>query len=276
MFKLFILALMGLLLTSCGARQTYNKIIEDLGFIAYRTPLASVGAGTIVKGKASDLLIYSAPETCLPNHLSDGSQTQVRWVADTELPSHVREVNFKFDANLNAIGINGNPLFKFKTSATYVKSVQAKFMDAQVEFVNEFYFWQYFKSHMPEACRNAVLNYPVFWKSLKVGKMDYVFKSETGAALSLTISKIKEIIDFEPSVEWSLKDEFTLSITTPKYIGFAAAQVTDAAVESENVTFYATKLNGKGDYVWQDVLPAKSQNFLSAEKLPLWNARPIE
>lgn len=264
-----------LVLAGCGARQSYNKIIEDLGYIAYRTPLSSVGAGTIVKGKPSELIIYAHPETCMPNELEDGTKTQLRWVADTDLPSHLREVTFKFDANLSALGTNGNPLFKFKTNVNYINKVQVTFADAQVEYVNELYFWQYFKTNMLEGCRNAFTRYPFFRKSLKVGKMEYIFKTEAGASLELSAEKLKEIIDFEAGVEWSLKDEYTLTISTPKYIGFAAAQVDEAAILNEDITLFSSKVDSSGGYIWQNVAE-KDQGFVSAEKLPLYNPRLLE
>jgi hypothetical protein len=246
------------LLTACNPQNQFNKIIKDLGFIAYSTPLDSVGTGTIIKGKPRNLIVYTRPERCLPDILANGAHTKLRYQAETDLPQSVKEVKVDFSAELSFFGKNGNPLFTVNPSANYVKSVEAKFSNAKVEMIDEVVFWQLFENRMSEECKTALLRYPVMWKALKIGKMEFVFKSQTGAAIKLAAPMIKEIVKIDANVSWSITNNYTLTITTPKYIGFLAAQVTEEGVRTRSVSRFSNKTGLFGNYAWEDLKSLKS------------------
>lgn len=264
----FLMVLSCALLVSCNPRKHYNKIIQDLGFIAYQTPLDTVGTGTIVKGKPKDLIVFTRPERCLPDILSDGSLTKLRYQAETDLPQSIREAKFAFTADLEFFGSTGNPLFSVNSNVKFVKNVEAKFSDARVEFIDEIVFWDLYENRMGEDCKAALLKNPVFWKALRVGKMEFVFKNEAGGEVKLSAPMIKDIVKIEAGVNWSIKDEFRLVIETPKYIGFLAAQVTEEAVRERSLGKFSNSVDGKGNYVWK-ILGRKS------DVLPLRNVRPM-
>lgn len=246
-----------ILLTACNPQKQFNSVVKGLGFIAYSTPLDSVGTGTIIKGKPKNLIVYTRPERCLPDILSNGSLTKLRYQAETELPQNVKVVNVDFSAELSFFGKNGNPLFTVNPSAKYVKTVEAKFADAKVEMIDEVVFWQLYENRMPEECKTALLRNPVMWKALKVGRMEFTFKSETGAAIKLAAPMIKEIVKIDANVSWSIKNNYTLSITTPKYIGFLAAQLTEEGVRTRSVNRFSNQTNLLGNYQWQDIKSMK-------------------
>ena len=241
------------ILVSCNPQKQYDKIIQDLGYISYRTPLSSVGTGTIIKGPPKNLMVFAPSEQCLPNRLPDGSLTGIRFIDDTDLPHHVKEAKLNFSGDLSFFGSNGNPLFTVNPSASYVKKVEAKFSGEKIEFINELRFWHYFENHMDEDCKAALLKYPLFWKSLKVEKMEFTFKNEAGAAIKLSAPMIKEIISLNVDVNWSISNEFTLTIESPKYIGFFAVQLTEESVRTHSATRYSNRVDSKGNYIWNDI-----------------------
>ncbi len=242
-----------LFLFSCNPQKQYNSIIEKIGYIAYRTPLDSVGVGTIVKGKPDNLIIYTKPEQCLPEKNPDGTATNLKWVSDTDLPQQVKEVKVDFSADLAFFGAAGNPIFEIKPTAHFVSKVSVKFSNAQVEFINEMNFWAYYKSKMSETCKNAMSKFPIFWKTLKVNKMEYIFSNEAGGSIKLDAPAVQQMLNINVDVSWSIKDDYTLVIDTPKYIGFLAAQLTKESINEEQMNVYSNRLNAKGEYIWETI-----------------------
>jgi hypothetical protein len=226
----------------------------------------------LIKGQPLKFIVYAEPERCLPSQLTDGTPTHIRWEGKTDLPSELRESKFDFNTNLEFIGTNGNPLFKFKAGVNAISKIEAKFSDASIEFIDEIMFWKYYKSNMTENCRKAFLKYPVFWKALKIGKMEYIFRNERGVALALTAELVKKMVDFSIDVNWSIKNEYVLTIETPKYIGFLAAQIDQVAAENEHTTLFSSKLNFRGNYKWKN--SEKKSELL--EVLPVWEISPID
>lgn len=267
----FLLILSLTQLASCNPRTYFYKVIEKIGFIAYHTPLDSVGAGTLVKGKPANMMVYAEPQRCLPSTNPDGTPTYIKWEGKTDLPQVLRESKFDFSANLEFVGTNGNPLFKFKAGINAIKKVEMKFSDASVEFIDEIMFWKYYKTNMTSNCRKAFLKYPVFWKTLKVGKMEYVFRNEFGIAIELSAELVREMIDFSVGVNWNITNGYTLTIETPKYIGFLVAQVNQEAELYEDITLFSNKVNFKGNYVWKNA----TDKLLDLEILPVTEIYPL-
>lgn len=266
----YVLTLIGLaLLVSCNPQNQYNKIIQDLGYIAYRTPLDSVGAGTIVKGNPNNLIVYTRPERCLPNLLPDGTTTHLRWVSETTLPQTIREAKFNLTTDLSFFGSNGNPLFTVKSGTNYASKIEAKFTSAKIEFIDEFEFWKYYRTKMDEGCKSAVTKFPIFWKSLKVDKMEFVFRNEAGTLLKLSAPMVKEMFDINAEANWSIKNEYTLVFDTPKYIGFLAVKLTEESIRNEQVQVFSNKLDDKGNYIWESIKEKSS----TPNRLPLINPK---
>jgi hypothetical protein len=251
--KLSVISACILLTTACNPQKEFFKVVKDLGYIAYSTPLDSVGTGTIVKGKPKDLIVYTKPERCLPDILADGTHTKLRYQAVTDLPQTVKEVKVDFTAELSFFGKNGNPLFTVNPGATHVRTVEAKFSDAKVEFMDEVVFWNLYENRMPEECKAALLKNPVMWKALKIGKMEFTFKGETGLALQISAPMIKDIVKIDAGVSWSIKNNTTLTITTPKYIGFLAAQLTEEGVRTRSVNRFSNHAGLFGNFAWYNV-----------------------
>jgi hypothetical protein len=265
--KLSIIAVSLLLTTACNPQKQFMKVVQDLGYIGYSTPLDSVGTGTIVKGKPKDLIVYTKPERCLPDILADGTHTKLRYQAETELPQTVKQVKVDFTAELSFFGKNGNPLFTVNPSANYVRTVEAKFSDAKVEMMDEVVFWHLYENRMPEECKAALLRNPVMWKALKVGKMEFTFKNDAGVAIQLSAPMIKDIVKIDAGVSWAISNKTTLTITTPKYIGFLAAQVTEEGVRTRSVNRFSNHTNLFGNFAWYDVKslnkgPLKENNLV--------------
>lgn len=268
----FLLSIATFLLVSCNPADFYNQNIEKLGYIAYRTPLDSVGSGTIVKGQPGNLIVFADPERCLPSADEDGTVTHLRWEGTTDLPQHLKEAKFDFSTDLAFFGVNGNPLFKFKAGVSGISKVEVKFSDAKVEFIDEIIFWKHFKTKMEDSCQKALLKYPLFWKVLKIGKMEYVFRNQAGGTIALTAEGIKEVLDFSADVSWSIKEDYTLTIETPKYIGFLAAKIDQATVNNEDITIFSNKLNSKGNYIWENA----AESFLKSKDMNLKDIVPLD
>ncbi len=107
-------------------------------------------------------------------------------------------------------------------------------------------------SSMSAACRNYLVKGGSFIRqALRVDKMSFKFIDEKNASIDLTMTKIKEIIDIQAGVHWELSDKYTLTITTPKYIGYHLAKV--SSQDPSAIGWIASSLNKKGEFDFKKV-----------------------
>ncbi len=80
--------------------------------------------------------------------------------------------------------------------------------------------------------------------------MSFIFHDAFGGKIGLTTDNIQQIVDIAAGVEWHIENNFTLVFTTPKYIGYHLAQLTEADNGLIRMVSHSTKDNA---FVWVDL-----------------------
>jgi hypothetical protein len=240
------------LFSSCSSPEdAYKQAIEQLGFIAFANPLAQASVGTILRGTAKENFLAASSADCFSNDT---------WFDNpTDLPTEDRSVSFGFTADANAVLSSGNSTVTLNANATFVKSVQLSFGDAYVEQLDEFKFGNFYRNQMSEQCKELLDLYPFINQAIKVSTMQFVFKDEQGGSIQLTADMIGGILVIKPGVTWSIDNDYTLTITTPKYIGYQLAEMAPGD-RSGIISKYAGNVDSTGNW-----------NFLLFSALPPQN-----
>ncbi|WP_413577881.1 hypothetical protein ACLVWU_05270 [Bdellovibrio sp. HCB290] len=234
-------------MVACSPKTQYDNFIADQGYIPFQQPLADVGVGSLLSGSPEQLRLVSPSKTCFPQTF-EGMPTNLYQTTAAELPEISKKMSISAGMDANIIAGNGTPLFKIKTGYSRLKTLDVHIDGATVEYLDElaFYDWVY-SSYFPEACMNYLTKNGSFIRqALRVDKMSFQFKDSKGGLIALSTDAIKEIVDFEVNVKWEISDSYTLTIKTPKYVGYHLAKVDPKNPGA--VAYIASDLTKKGQF----------------------------
>lgn len=249
MKRFLIFSTLAILLASCQNPQAnFDQIILESGFIPFRNPLSDANVGTIVKGSPKSLLMIAPSERCFPSTIDD-HDTELVFINKTDLPDRYQEMTVDFSAQISSITENGNPTVEFNTTFKRAKTVSIKFENAQIESLDEIAFEDYYLNLMSDSCKKLIHRTPFLVGALRVEKMNYTFKDEVGGSIQLNVNNIDEIVKLHAGVKWSIKNNYTLVIETPKYIGYRLAKISEK--DLGQIKFYAWSLDENGNFDFQ-------------------------
>lgn len=249
--KLVLVSLVFGSMVACSPKSTYENFIADQGYIPFQQPLADVGVGALLAGSPDQLRIISPAKTCFPTSYN-GTSTELYQSVATQLPEISKKMSISAGMDANFLAASGTPLFKLKTSYTQLKTLDVHIDGASIEYLDEIAFGMWVYSGMSEACRTYLQSGGSFIRqALRVDKMEFQFKNSKGGLIAINTDKIKEIMDFEVNVQWEIVDQYTMSITSPKYVGYHLAKVNPQSPGS--IAYIASDLTKKGEFNFKAV-----------------------
>ncbi|MBY0414134.1 MAG: hypothetical protein K2Q18_08205, partial [Bdellovibrionales bacterium] len=210
----------------CLFLDFYGTVKEKQGYIPFLQPMADVGVGALLKGSSAKLLSLSAPgKTCFPNSYN-GVPTELIERVDVDLPEIVKKINLTAGADVDVLAANGTPIFKLKSGLHMIKSINVHIEKASIEYLNDLVFSDWVNSSMSVACKTYLEKGGSFVRqALKVEKMSFQFLNDAGGEIIMSADNIEKIVNIDANVKWEITNGYTLTITSPKYIGFHLARV---------------------------------------------------
>lgn len=261
--RLGLITVVAMTALSCESPEAeYRKVIHKYVYIPYRTALPDTRVGTIVRGNANELYVVAKPQSCFPDLPGDSA---LRWVQPTQLPSEYKTITFDFKSNINSVIGFGNALFSFKQDAKFVREVKMTFEGASIEFLNEFSFEEYYQTNINPRCRDFLGRHPFIIQALHVTAMEFVFRNEFNSEIKLDAEVLDDIIDIDASAKWEIKNNYTLKIETPKYIGYRLGMVD----RTGRVIKYAGKTTDKGEWIFKPVEESENRFVGATPAAPL-------
>lgn len=246
--KKTILILSMLFLAACqNPQNAFEDVVLENGYIPFLTPMSDTNVGTVIKGNANTLITSIPSYRCFPKMIGD-YETGLVHLNRTDLPDKYKEFTIDFGSDISALSGNGNPTFEFNANFKRAKSISIKFEGAQIESLDELSFESFYKEQIPESCKKALLHSAFIVGALKVEKMNFTFKDEYGADISLDINNLDEIVKFHSGVKFSIKNNFTLVVDTPKYIGYRLAKINSQ--ENGLIEMYATRFDENAEFIF--------------------------
>lgn len=267
--KYLVFLTLAYLLVGCSEPKSYlDDAIEDQGFIPHTSPIEDFRVGTILSGTHDQPQLIAEAKDCLPDD-------KFRVLKAISLANKYE--NLSFDAGLNrAIGA-GNNVINFNLNASYVKSVSIEFEGASIELLHTKNFEEYFKTlNEEDTCKNYLLSNAFINKSLRIDKMKFVFFDKGGVAINIG-SKLDELANLGPGVNFDIERGYELIIETPKHIGYTMGKYV-IKEGGRSVVLNASTLNSKSEWEFRDlsvlsILESFSFTESSLDNLPL--AEPL-
>lgn len=247
--KKTLITLSMLFLVACQNPQSaFEDIILETGYIPFRTPMSDTKVGTIIKGNANTLITSIPSYRCFPEVIGD-FETGLVHVNHTNLPDKYKEFTIEFGTDLSSLSGNGNPTFEFNANFRRAKTISVKFEGAQIETLDELSFQNLYNDQLPEVCKKVLLQSAFIVGALKVERMNFTFKDEFGADIALDVNNIDEIVKFHVGVNYSIKNDYTLVVDTPKYIGYRLAKVDTQS--NGLIQMYSSSFDKKAEFIFK-------------------------
>jgi len=244
-------------LASCSPKSEYDKFIKEQGYIPFQQPIADLGVGSMLDGSPDSLRVIAPSKRCFPEAVN-GVPTEVRFVSEADIPDIAKNISFDASADVSSIAMNGTPIFKIHSGLHSLRSLDVKIEGASIEALDEMAFEDLAHSSMSDTCKRYFMNgVPFVRQALRVDKMSFQFKNESGGSIDLILSNLNEIIDIEAHVKWEISDRYTLTITSPKYIGYHLAKTSPK--DPAKIAQIANSLKQDGSF---DFKPVKSYRWI--------------
>lgn len=260
------------LLVSCGKdpAKTLRSEIQKRGYILYQNPLAHSGTGTLVGGRPSMMQLVSGPETCFPSEY-DGESTELRFIDEADLPSSHTRTTFNFGIGTGMLDIlsNGNGLINFGAQMGKDIDITVEYEGATVEYIDAVKLKEFYDRYMSDTCKDFLDITGFVTQALRVEKMRFSFSSKTQGQIDITLGGfLGGAVIPSANANWYLEDQYTLTIDSPKYIGYQLGRLKR---EDEGYSFMrATRIKDDA-YLWQtlsvfDIVPRRGESRTSDDE----------
>ncbi|MBF0312765.1 MAG: hypothetical protein HQK52_05075 [Oligoflexia bacterium] len=240
-----------ILAAACGPLDILYKEIRRYGYINYPSPLEFAGPGTMVGGSPSRLSLVASPTTCFPDEIN-GEPTNLRRIDSTSIPqrSYRFQVSGKFKLGVIDFLQMGNPVIGVGAEFNKVKSMDISMEGVHIEYLDAIRLTEYYPK-MPELCKRYLEYVGFVIQAIKVDRLLFKFRDVSGGAIKIDLENLDQIVDIGVDVKYTIDDQVTLNITTPKYIGY---QLGKLQIKDEGMALYrASRINWRGKFVFRSI-----------------------
>ena len=184
--------------------------------------MSQTATGTMV-GRNSRHLEFVAPaNSCFPYEI-EGQDSDLRIKDHTHLPVQNKFINVTADLYLKFFEKLkvGAPSLRAGTKINKTSRIECFFEGAQAEMMNHINLTNYYRTSMPEVCKEYLnLEIAFIIQTIKIEKMHFTFYDEFDGRVFLSLDNIEEFLDIQADIKWHIENQFTLIIDSPKYIGY--------------------------------------------------------
>jgi hypothetical protein len=217
-----------ILIVSFSCRKpmdAYNKTILKNGYIPFSAPVSDTLPGSLFTDSSPDDLIFAGMhDECFPAEY-------LRIKRSIDIPDEYKKVSFNSKLDLSPIVNSGNSILDFNYQSSRVKEVKLEMEGASLEGFSLRAFARYFLGEIEEYCREDLLSDDLSFVlgSMKIDSLSFSFKNNANGEIKLTSDNLKQFVSLNYNVKWEIINETTLTVKTPKYIGYHMAKIKQAA-----------------------------------------------
>jgi hypothetical protein len=230
--------------------SSLNKLMREYGHIGHQNPLDNTAPGTMLAGKPSVLSFIANSEDCFPSD---------------EITRHVDQSNFskkhsyKFKGGFGFFA-NANNLFSAGLSLKNDYMVNIEITNMTIEYMSSIDITDWYQGGMRDTCKSYLDDVGFIIQAVKSDNLKISIKSDEGTNIQLDPTNISQYIQFDFGVNWELIDEYTVEITTPKYIGYQLGRL---RLDDDGRSLYRATVAENDKFIFERIgLFDDSDNFV--------------
>lgn len=225
-----------------------NELVKPLGYIGWQNPLNNTTPGTMVGGRPSAVSFVAPASDCF-------NEESIRRYSDYSEYSTVKTYNFQ--GSLGFL-LSGNPILSAGLGLNKSVFVNIQLSGLTMEYMSSIDVTDWYQNGMSNTCKQYLNDVGFIMQALKADKLKITFAKKSGVAINLDADNISQYIGIAAGVDWSIEDNTTIVINTPKYIGYQLGRL---------------RLDDEGRSLWRAV-STKDDKYVF-ERIALFDA-PIE
>jgi len=236
-----------------------NDLVKPMGYIGWQNPLKNTTTGTMVGGRPSAVSFVAPASDCFGE--------DVRRYEDFSEYSTVKTYNFQ--GSLGFL-LAGNPILSAGLGLNKSVFVQVELSGLTTEYMSSIDVTDWYQNGMSNTCKQYLNDVGFVMQALKADKLKITFAKKSGVAINLDADNISQYIGIAVGVDWSIQDNTTIVINTPKYIGYQLGRL---RLDDEGRSLWRAMTTKDDKYVFERIalfdapeeVPAKSM-VKSAQK----------
>jgi len=245
--KLMSISLLALpLLTSCEKPPTddpvsaLNGLVKEYGYIGYQNPLESSGTGTLLGGRPTSLAFVGHAESCFSNDSIE------RYYDHSNIR---KKYNYSFQGNLGFLAF-GTPIISGGFGLNKTHTVEIELNGITMEYMSSIDVTEHYQNSMSDTCKSYLNEVGFSIQALITDSLKISIKKTGGLNIGLNGDNIAQFFDIEAGVDWQIVDEYTLEISTPKYIGYQLGRL---RLEDEGRVLYRAMSTQDDRFVFEAI-----------------------
>tara|TARA_B100001971_G_C18268046_1_gene596680 strand:+ start:120229 stop:121083 length:855 start_codon:yes stop_codon:yes gene_type:complete len=217
-----------------------NGLVKEYGFIGYQNPMETSGTGTMLAGRPTALSFVAPPEDCFSNELLPRNY-------DT---SNFRKTyNYQFQGNLGFLAF-GTPIVSAGLGLNNQHTVEVELNGITIEYMSSIGVTEWYRDGMRETCREYLDDVGFVIQALITDSMKISIKKVGGLNIGLNSDNVADYFEFEAGVDWQIVDEYSIEISTPKYIGYQLGRL---RLEDDGRVLYRAKTVEDDQFIFEAI-----------------------
>ena len=205
-----------------------NGLVKEYGFIGYQNPMETSGTGTMIAGRPTALSFVAPPEDCFsPEQL----------VRNYDTSNFRRTYNYAFQGNLGFLAF-GTPIVSAGLGLNNQHTVEIELNGITIEYLSSIGVTEWYRDGMNDVCREYLDDVGFVIQALITDSMKLSIKKIGGLNIGLNSDNVADYFEFEAGVDWRIVDEYSIEISTPKYIGYQLGRL---RLEDDGRVLYRAK-----------------------------------
>lgn len=217
-----------------------NGLVREYGFIGYENPLEESSAGTMLAGRPTSLAYIAASDECFPyEELPRNYDTQ----------HFNKKYNYSFQGNLG-FSVFGTSLFSAGLGLNKNHTVELELNGITIEYMSSIDITDWYQTDMSQTCKDYLEDVGFVIQALITDSMKIKIKNIGGTQVGLSADNINNFIAFEAGVDWTITDEYTVEINTPKYIGYQLGRL---RMEDDGRVLYRAMTAEEDNFIFKPI-----------------------
>jgi hypothetical protein len=193
----------------------FDQMVKDYGYIGFQNSLEQSSTGTMVGGRPTALAFVAHHNDCFPEDVI---------TRHTDLSEFSRKYSYQYKGNLGFL-MEGNPLVSAGLGLTKDYTVEIELTNLTMEYMSSIDITDWYLNGMSETCKQYLDDVGFIVQSLITDNMKIKLTNQHGFHVGLDTGNIAQYFQFQAGVSWQIIDDYTVEITTPKYIGYQLGRI---------------------------------------------------
>ena len=243
-FTFLICIIFGLGATGCKVEKdpvsALNGLVKEYGFIGFQNPMEEAGPGTLIAGRPTAVSYVAHHNDCFPE------DNIVRHYDESNIN---RTYQYVFKGHLGFLP-SGTPLISAGFGLSKEHMVHIDLSGIVIEYMSSIDVSDWYVEGLGDTCKNYLDQVGFIIQSIRTDNLKLQVYTKGGSKIGLDPVTVGQFFQFNMGVNWSQIDQYTIEVTTPKYIGYQLGRLRK---QDDSMVLYRAMTTKKDKYIFEAI-----------------------